>query len=153
VRPDVWTSRSAPRHALSPRVGKPTAAPASFNRARLRTCLPLLSSPFHSPSPRSLLPPLANTVPNHHGQRELSSWPRSHFLRCPNQAPQPLHRLVLTSRHPFPELKDDRSTTVNVIAPRFPSARVDQVSPSTTHRVRSRPPLLPDPRLDSSCRR
>jgi hypothetical protein len=77
--PNAWSLCPNARRALSPRVGKPTAALAPFGRARHRTCLPLLSLCARSLSTR--LPPLLLVAVSHHGRRELSSWP------CPNHSP------------------------------------------------------------------
>jgi hypothetical protein len=85
---------------------------------RLTHSLPLLSSCSHSPSFSVRLPPNIDR----HGRPSLARTRAPTARHCPNQAPQSLHRLMCPSRHLFPEPKDDRSTTVDVVVPRFPPA-------------------------------
>jgi hypothetical protein len=66
---DARSPRSAPRRALSPRVGKHSSRVHSIPMSMpSRSSLPLLLSRAHSPS--------STPTPCHHGRHETSSWPR-----------------------------------------------------------------------------
>jgi hypothetical protein len=97
----------------------------------LTRSLPLLSSFSHSPSLSICLPPNADR----HGRRSLAHTRAPTALHYPNQAPQSLHRLVRMSRHLFLEPKDDQSTTIDVVVPRFPSTCVERAPSSTIRKV------------------
>jgi hypothetical protein len=105
-----WRARDAPPHVHA----SPASRLTAFAEVDAPHPLPLtLALHSHSPFPRSLLPPLANAAPDHHGRRKAGS------------------------QSPFLKLGEVRSNAVDVTMPWFSPAWVDRAPLSATHRAQN----------------